>query len=121
MPVKLNARAHSETQGGASSAEPAQYISFEDAGVAYITDTRMTIKQIARESVRCNHSLQDIIDAHPYLSFPQIEAALENYKAHKETIDREMAEDDRFFEARRKEQSETLPIKTLLQRKDAVQ
>ena len=59
----------------------------EDADVAKIAGTRIKVAQIVLERTRLGRTPEQIAESHPHLSLAQVQAALDYYSAHQETIE----------------------------------
>jgi uncharacterized protein (DUF433 family) len=79
---------------------PLVYIGLNERGIAYIRGTRMKVLQLAVEANE-GWSVQQVREAHPHLSLSQIHAALAYYYDHREEVDAQIAERDRFAEEMR--------------------
>ena len=76
-------------------------ISTDERGVAFITGTKMKVRQIVIEVNDWSFTPEEIQRGHEHLSLAQIFAALSYYYEHKHVIDREIEaskrEADRIF------------------------
>ncbi len=59
----------------------------EDSGVAKIAGTRIKVAQIILEYTRLGQTPEQITESHPHLSLAQIQATLDYYGIHRETIE----------------------------------
>jgi len=67
-------------------------------GRPIIAGTGMRVQDIAIDYVYKSYSVNDILTNFPHLTFAQVHAALAYYYAHKEEIDGQIEEDDRFYQ-----------------------
>jgi uncharacterized protein (DUF433 family) len=72
-------------------------------GSAIIVGTRMRVTQIAIEYERLGWTPDQIIDAHPHLTLPQVHDALSYYYENQRTLDGEIAADEAFVEQLRQQ------------------
>ncbi len=64
-----------------------QFFIVEDAGVAKIAGTRIKVAQIILEYTRLGRTPEQIAESHPHLSLAQVQATLDYYDIHRETIE----------------------------------
>ena len=69
---------------------PINLISTDERGVAYITGTKMKVRQVAIEKNIWGLTPEEIQEGHEHLSLAQIYAALSYYYDHKAEIDIEI-------------------------------
>jgi len=72
-------------------------------GSPIIKGTRIRVVDIAIEYERLGYSPDEIIDAHPHLTLPQVHDALSYYYENREELDRKMVKDKRFIERLKKD------------------
>jgi uncharacterized protein (DUF433 family) len=70
-------------------------------GVPFIEDTRHKIRMIAADHTLKGWSAAEIQEAYPHLSMAQIHSALAYYYDHRESIDADIAEGERYVEEMR--------------------
>lgn len=74
-----------------------------DGGKAVVAGTRIKVTQIALEFERLGWTADQIIDAHPHLTLPQVHDALSYYYENQAELDAEMmAEEEAAAELRRR-------------------
>ena len=73
------------------TAETSTHIYRDEAGVAYVDQTRHKVLQIACDHVAQGWSAQEIVGQYPDLSLSQVHAALAYYYDHREEIDQQIA------------------------------
>jgi len=71
-------------------------------GKPIIAGTRIKVSQIAIEYERMGMTPDEIVEAHPHLTLPQIHDALSYYYENVREIDREIAEERAMFEKMKK-------------------
>lgn len=69
---------------------PINLISIDERGIAYITGTKMKVRQIVMEKNIWGLSSEEIQEGHEHLSLAQIYAALSYYYEHQAEIDEEI-------------------------------
>lgn len=63
-----------------------------------VAGTDIKVSQIAREAERMGMAVDEILEAHPHLTAPQVRAALAYYEAHCREIRSEWVEADELVE-----------------------
>lgn len=71
-------------------------------GKPIIKGTRIKVSQIAIYYEKMNYSPDDIIEAHPHLTLPQIHDALSYYYENREEIDRQIADERKLVDEMKK-------------------
>lgn len=79
----------------ATTPVPLTHVGVDSRGIAYVRGTRMKVLHLAAEA-NAGWSAEQIREAHPHLSLGQIHAALSYYHDHREEIDDQLTERDRF-------------------------
>jgi uncharacterized protein (DUF433 family) len=97
-------------------AAPINHISLDERGVAYISGTRIKVRDLAVERNVWKKPPEAIQQDFPQLSLGQIYAALAYYCDHQEQIDAEIAAEERFTEQMRSQQAAPLTRQALLER-----
>jgi uncharacterized protein (DUF433 family) len=82
-------------------AAPIDHIGVDERGVAYIKGTRMKVRQIAIDRIVWRESPEEIQESYSHLTLAQVYAALAYYYDHKEQVDAEIEEADRFADEMR--------------------
>jgi uncharacterized protein (DUF433 family) len=67
-------------------------------GRPIIAETTMRVQDIAIGFAYKGYSVDELIMHYPHLNYAQIHAALAYYYAHKDEIDRQIEEDDTFYQ-----------------------
>lgn len=80
---------------------PINHICVDERGVAYIAGTRIKVRHLIVERIVWHRSPEKIQQEYPSLSLGQVYAALAYYYDHKDRIDAEIAEADRYAEQMR--------------------
>lgn len=80
---------------------PINLISLDEDGIAYITDTKMKVRQIVIDTTFLGLTPEMIAEEYENLSLAQIYAALSYYFDHKSKIEDEIQESKRFAEVSR--------------------
>jgi uncharacterized protein (DUF433 family) len=68
-----------------------QTLIVEDAGAAKIAGTRIKVAQVILEYTRLGQTPEQIAESHPHLPLAQIQAALDYYGTHRESIEAQIA------------------------------
>ena len=110
-PLAINKRASTQ-----DIVLPIESIDIDEYGVPYITGTRMKVKYIAHDALQ-GASIKDIKNSYPHLSTTHIRAALEYYSEHKETLDKQLSEDDQFIQEMREKAANKFSLDELLRRR----
>ena len=97
-------------------AAPINHITLDERGVAFIEGTRIKVRHLAVERNHWRKSPEAIQRDFPQLTLGQIYAAIAYYCDHQESIDAEIAEEDRFAEEMRSSQTKPLTRPELLER-----
>ena len=79
---------------------PLEYIELDARGVAKLIGTRSKVRQVVMD-MHNGMTPSQIHDAYPHLSLAQIHAALAYYYDHKDEIDADIEEGQRFAEEAR--------------------
>lgn len=95
---------------------PIYHITLDERGIASISGTRIKVRQIAVECNVWKKPPEAIRQDFPQLSLGQIYAAIAYYYDNQEQIDAEIAEEERFTEQLRAQQSVRLNRKSLIKR-----
>jgi uncharacterized protein (DUF433 family) len=82
------------------------HIEFRE-GVPHVAGTRTRVRLIAVDHIANGWDAVQIHQHYPYLSLGQIHSALAYYYDHKEAMDAEIAEKERFAEEMRQKQDDT--------------
>jgi uncharacterized protein (DUF433 family) len=80
---------------------PINHICVDERGVAYIAGTRIKVRHVVVERQAHRASVERIQEAFPHLSLGQIHAALAYYFDHREQVDAEIAEAEKYAEQAR--------------------
>src|SRR5438045_2502066 len=72
-------------------------ITLDERGIAYIQGTRMKVRHLVRE-LHQGSSVEEMHEAHPHLTFVEIQDALAYYYANKAKVDREIEAADTLAE-----------------------
>jgi uncharacterized protein (DUF433 family) len=80
---------------------PINHICLDERGVAYIAGTRIKVRHLIVERNVWHRTPEEIQQEYPSLSLGQVYAALAYYYDHKDRIDAEIAEADRYAEQMR--------------------
>lgn len=95
------------------------YIDVDEKGVARIAGSRIKVRFIGAEHTRQGMTPAEIHEAHEHISLEKIHAALAYYFAHKDSMDAELDEDDRYADEMRA-QASPWPIAERLRRESYV-
>ena len=95
---------------------PINHISLDEHGVAYISGTRIKVRHLAVERNVWKKPPEAIQQDFPQLSLGQIYAAIAYYCDNQEQLDAEIAEEERFTEQMRSQQSTPLTRQALIER-----
>lgn len=79
---------------------PLEYIEVDERGIAKLIGSRAKVRQVVVDYLS-GMSPGQIHEAYPHLSLAQIHAALAYYYEHREAIDAEIAESQRFADEMR--------------------
>jgi uncharacterized protein (DUF433 family) len=66
------------------------FVEIDEQGVAFVRGTSTKVIEVALDEVVRNRTPHEILAAYPYLSLPQIHAALGYYHEHQEECDRQI-------------------------------
>ena len=72
------------------TAEPIAHLFRDSAGVVWVDQTQVKVREIAMDHVAYGWSADELHRQHPHLSLAQIHAALGHYYDHQDAFDREM-------------------------------
>lgn len=83
-------------------AEAAKHMERDEAGVAWITGTKVKVTEVILDHLAYGWSGEEIHEHHPHLSLAQVYSALAYYHDHREAMDREIdARRERVTQLRR--------------------
>ena len=82
---------------------PINLLGIDEQGIAYISGTKMKVRQIVIEKTVWDLTPEAIQRGHEQLSMAQIYAALSYYYEHQDAIDAEIADSKREIDAMRAE------------------
>ena len=83
------------------------HIWLDDRGIAWIDNTNVKVKEVVLDKIAWGMTPEQIHEEHPHLSLAQVHAAFTYYYDHKDVVDAQIAEDDRYVEEMRAKASES--------------